>query len=84
MPEEPDKIDERLGRWTKDHTAKAPQHYSFSDAAQRVINAFQDRDLLILARAVMKALEWAGQNPEYKKLHAKSQKGLRDILDKRR
>ena len=46
-------------------------------------NVFQDRDLLVLARAEMKALEWSGQSPEYKKLHAKYQGELREILKKR-
>ena len=44
---------------------------------------FQDRDLLILARAEMKAQEWVGQEPEYKKLQTKYQGELRDILKQR-
>jgi hypothetical protein len=47
------------------------------------LNAYQDRDLLILARAEMKALEWSSQSPEYKKLNTKYQGELRDILKKR-
>ena len=43
---------------------------------------FQDRDLLILVCAEMKALEWSSQNHEYKKLHIVSGQ-LRDILKKR-
>ena len=46
-------------------------------------NAFMDRDLLILARAEMKAQEWSGQNPEYKKLHKEFENTLRDNLKKR-
>ena len=42
-----------------------------------------DRDLLILARAEMKAQEWSGQNPEYKKLHKEFENTLRDNLKKR-
>jgi hypothetical protein len=42
-----------------------------------------DRDLLILARAEMKAQEWSGQNPEYKKLHKEFEGTLRDNLKKR-
>jgi len=41
-----------------------------------------DRDLLILARAEMKAQEWGGQNPEYKKLHKEFENTLRDNLKK--
>jgi hypothetical protein len=36
-----------------------------------------------LARAEMKAQEWSGQNPEYKKLHKEYERELRDILKKR-
>lgn len=83
LPEEPDKIDERLGRWIKDHLQKRRNTIRFLMPRAGSSNAFQDRDLLILARAEMKAQEWGGQNPEYKKLHTKYQKGLRDILEKR-
>ena len=31
----------------------------------------------------MKAQEWSGQSPEYKKLHTKYQGELRDMLKKR-
>lgn len=83
LPDEPDKIDERLGHWTKNHLQKRRNTIRFLIPRAGSANAFQDRDLLILARAEMKALEWGGQNPEYKKLHTKYQKGLRDILEKR-
>jgi hypothetical protein len=53
--------------------AEAPQHRPLPAAAIGSTNAFQDRDLLILARAEMKAQEWSGQNPEYKKLHTEFQ-----------
>ena len=83
LPEEPDKIDERLGRWLKDHLQKRRNTVRFLLPRAGSSNAFQDRDLLILARAEMKAQEWSGQNPEYKKLHTKYQRELRDILKKR-
>jgi hypothetical protein len=83
LPEEPDKIDERLGRWTKEHLQKRRNTVRFLIPRSGSSNAFQDRDLIIHARAEMKALEWSGQNPDYKKLHSKYQKGLRDILEKR-
>lgn len=83
LPEEPDKLDERLGRWIKDHLQKRRNTIRFLLPRSGSSNAFQDRDLLILARAEMKALEWAGQRPEYKKLHTRYQGELRDILKKR-
>ena len=83
LPEEPDNIDQRLGRWIKDHLQKRRNTIRFLLPRSGSTNAFQDRDLLILARAEMKAQEWSGQNPEYKKLHTEYQGALRDILKKR-
>jgi hypothetical protein len=83
LPEEPDNLDQRLGRWLKDHLQKRRNTIRFLLSRVGSSNAFQDRDLLILARAEMKAHEWSGQNPEYKKLHTEYQGVLRDILKKR-
>jgi len=83
LPEEPDKLDERLGRWVKEHLQKRRNTVRFLLPRSGSLNAFQDRDLLILARAEMKAQEWSGQSPQYKKLHTKYQGELRDILKKR-
>lgn len=83
LPEEPDNIDQRLGRWVKDHLQKRRNTIRFLLPRSGSTNSFQDRDLLVLARAEMKAQEWSGQNPEYKKLHTEYQGALRDILKKR-
>jgi len=83
LPEEPDHIDQRLGRWLKDHLQKRRNTIRFLLPRSGTTNAFLDRDLLILARAEMKALEWSGQGSEYKKLHAEFQAALRDLLKKR-
>ena len=83
LPEEPDKLGERLGYWLKDHLQKRRNTIRFLLPRSGSLNAFLDRDLLILARAAMKALEWSGQSPEYKKLHTKYQGELREILKKR-
>jgi Protein of unknown function (DUF499) len=83
LPEEPDNIDSRLGRWLKDHLQKRRNTIRFLLPRSGSTNSFQDRDLLILARAEMKAQEWSSQGPEYKKLHTEFQTALRDILKKR-
>ena len=83
LPEETDKPHERLGRWLKEHLQKRRNTVRFLLPRCGSSNAFQDRDLLILARAEMKAQEWIGQEPEYKKLHTKYQGELRDILKQR-
>jgi len=83
LPEEPEILGAGLGRWLKDHLQKRRNTVRFLLPRSGSSNAFQDRDLLILARAEMKALEWSSQSPEYKKLHTKYQGELRDILKKR-
>lgn len=83
LPEEPEKIDQTLGRWLKDHLQKRRNTVRFLLPRSGSTNAFLDRDLLILARAEMKAQEWSGQNPEYKKLHKEFESTLRDNLKKR-
>jgi hypothetical protein len=83
LPEEPDRMNERLGRWLKDHLQKRRNTVRFLLPRAGTSNAFYDRDLIILARAEMKAQEWGAQNPEYRKLQTKYQGELRDILKKR-
>ena len=83
LPEEPDNLDHRLGRWLKEHLQKRRNTVRFLLPRSGSTNTFQDRDLLILARAEMKAQEWSGQGPDYRKLQTKYQGELRDILKKR-
>ncbi|EPG5770776.1 TPA: DUF499 domain-containing protein [Pseudomonas aeruginosa] len=83
LPEEPEKIDQTLGRWLKDHLQKRRNTIRFLLPRSGSTNAFLDRDLLILARAEMKAQEWSGQSPEYKKLHKEFEGTLRENLKRR-
>jgi hypothetical protein len=83
LPEEPDRLNERLGRWLKDHLQKRRNTVRFLLPRAGTTNIFYDRDLLVLARAEMKAQEWSAQSPEYRKLQTKYQNELRDILKKR-
>ncbi len=83
LPEEPENLAPVLGRWLKDQLQTRRNTVRFLLPGAGTLNAFQDRDLLILARAEMKAQEWSGQSPEYKKLHTEFQTALRDILKKR-
>ncbi|MBF0628342.1 MAG: DUF499 domain-containing protein [Magnetococcales bacterium] len=83
LPADPDNLNQQLGRWLKDHLQKRRNTVRFLLPRAGYPNAFQDRDLLILARAVMKAQEWSSQRSEYKKLHTKYQNELRDMLKKR-
>jgi hypothetical protein len=67
LPEEPEKVDQTLGRWLKDHLQKRRNTIRFLLPRSGSTNAFLDRDLLILARAEMKAQEWSGQKPGIQK-----------------
>lgn len=83
LPEEPDNLDQRLGTWLKDQLQKRRNTIRFLLPRAGSGNAFLDRELLILARMEMKAQEWSGQSPDYRKLHTKYQGELRDHLKKR-
>lgn len=83
LPEEPENLNQSLGRWLKDHLQKRRNTIRFLLPHSGSSNAFLDRGLLTLARAEMKAQEWSSQGPEYKKLHTEFQGVLRDILKKR-
>lgn len=83
LPEEADKLDATLGRWLKDQLQKRRNTARFLLPRAGSTNAFLDSDLLILARAEMKAQEWSSQNPEYRKLHKEFETTLRDNLRKR-
>lgn len=83
LPAEPDKLDATLGRWLKDHLQKRRNTIRFLIPRAGTVNAYLDRDLLILARAAMKAEEWSSQSPEYKRLHREFETTLRESLKKR-
>jgi energy-coupling factor transporter ATP-binding protein EcfA2 len=83
LPEEPDRLHERLGRWLKDHLQKRRNTVRFLLPRTDSSNLYLDRDLLVLARASMKAQEWSAQSPEYRRLQTKYQGELRDLLKKR-
>lgn len=83
LPEDPDKLESTLGRWLKDQLQKRRNTVRFLLPRVGSTNAFLDRDLLILARAEMKAQEWGSHNLEYKKLHKEFENTLRDNLKKR-
>lgn len=83
LPEEPEKLEATLGRWLKDQLQRRRNTVRFLLPRAGSTNAFLDRDLIILARAEMKAQEWSNQSPEYKKLHKEFESTLRDNLKKR-
>jgi hypothetical protein len=66
----------------KDHLQRRRNTVRFLLPKSGLDNCFYDRELIVLSRAAMKAQEWS-REPEYKKLHGKYQKELRDLLKQR-
>jgi len=83
LPEEPDKLDTRLGSWLKQHVQKRRNTIRFLLPRNGTPSLYLDRDLVILARAVLKAQEWRTQNPEYGKLLTRFQGELRSMIKDR-
>ncbi len=83
VPEPPDKVDARLGAWLKECLQSRRNAVRFLLPRDGSGNLFHERDLLVLARAVLLADRWKTQNPEFKKLHTKYERELRDILKRR-
>ena len=61
LPEEADKPRRRWGPLAQRPVAEAPQHSPLPAAPRGQKPTFMDRDLFILARAEMKAQEWAAR-----------------------
>lgn len=51
LPEEPDKLHERLGRWLKDHVPRRRNIIRFLLPRSGSTNVYSDRDLIVLARS---------------------------------
>lgn len=83
LPEEPEKIDETLGGWLKDHLQSRRNTVRFLLPKAGFENLYKDPELLLFTRAALKAQEWSGHGPEYKKLASKFQSDLREQLKKR-
>jgi hypothetical protein len=83
IPECPDKLDQRLGTWLKDHMPKRRNTVRFLLPYDGAPSAYHDRDLLVLSRAVCLAEAWKVGSPEYRKLQGKYESELRNVLKKR-
>jgi len=83
LPEAPDKRDARLGGWLKQHLQSGRNTVRFLLPQEGSTNTFMDRTLVVLARAVYLASVWKVKNPAYRRLHAKYQRELRGLLERR-
>ena len=80
LPEKPDKLDERLGTWLKEHVQRLRNTIRFLLPKSGTTNIYQDRELLVLARAIMVADQWKTQSPEYRGIKTRYEKELKDKL----
>lgn len=83
LPEVPDKLNERLGRWLAEQVEQRRNTIRFLLPRSGSLPLYQDQDLVIYARAILKAREWQAQNAVYKQEERKYQKLLRDQLKQR-
>jgi hypothetical protein len=83
LPEVPEKLGEQLGTWLKDHLQSGRNTVRFLIPQAGAPNAFLDRDLVVLARAVFLASVWKTKNTDYRGLHRKYQSELRVALKTR-
>ena len=80
LPEEPDNFNERLGTWLKEHVQKLRNTIRFLLPKSGTINIYQDRELLVLARAIMVADQWKNQSSEYRGIKTRYEKDLKEKL----
>ena len=83
LPEEPRSLAESLGRWLKNSLQSRRNAVRFLMPRNGSTALYNDRDLLVLARAILKAQDWRSENSEYGKLHNKFQGELRGIIKQR-
>lgn len=83
VPEPPDRVEARLGTWLKEHLQTRRNTVRFLLPRNGSDSLFYNRDLVVLARAVLLSEKWKTQNPEFSRLHTKYERELRDILKRR-
>jgi hypothetical protein len=83
LPGEPQSLAESLGRWLKNNLQSRRNAVRFLMPRAGSTALYNDRDLLVIARAILKAQEWRSDNSEYGKLHTKFQGELRGIIKQR-
>jgi hypothetical protein len=83
LPVEPQSLAELLGRWLKNNLQSRRNAVRFLLPRAGSTGLYNDRDLVVLARAILKAHEWRSDNSEYGKILTKFQGELRGIIKQR-
>ena len=82
-PASPAEAGPTFGPWLRDHLQEQRNAIRFLLPQAGTTNIYEDRDLLILSRAVVLADRWRTESSDYRRLLVKYQRELRDILAKR-
>jgi len=80
IPEYPDRINEVLCKWLSQHVSVKRNTIRFLLPKQGINNIYRNYELLVLARAVLKAYQWKQSEPKYRPLYKQYQDKLRSIL----
>ncbi|MCC6740104.1 MAG: DUF499 domain-containing protein [Planctomycetia bacterium] len=83
LPEAPERIHQLLGNWLRTHLQTRRNAVRFLLPEEGAESLYFERDLIVLARAVLLADKWKVTAPDYKKLHQRYEGELRGILKKR-
>ena len=82
LPVSPEAIGAALGLWLRNHLHTGRNAVRFLIPRRGRPSLFEDRDLLILARAVTLAQRWGVEDPAYRKLRTRYERDLRAKLTK--
>ena len=82
LPVSPEDIGTTLGPWLRDHLHTRRNAVRFLIPSTGDRDLFEDRELLILARAVTLAQRWGAEEPAYRKLRTRYERELRAKLTK--
>lgn len=83
LPEVPDPLEARLGRWLKVHVPQQRNTVRFLLPRLDGANLYRDPSLGKLVQRLLVALEWANDDPAYETLAQELQGRLRNILRQR-
>lgn len=83
LPEAPSSPGALLGPWLKTHVPSGRNTVRFLYPKPSQGHLYRDRELLVAARAVLRAGQWMDSNPTYRPLHKKYKKQLEDALKDR-
>lgn len=74
---------EILGQWLKDHVPENRNKIRFLIPKHALDSLFDDKNLIITARAIMKAKDWMNQDSKYREFNTKYEKDLKKLIDER-